>query len=118
MEPSEEMVSTISSAGWPARWMAARTAGMSEVAPVEVSLCTTATARMAWPRSAASRASMAPGSAPWRQSPGRNSTSRPRRVARLRHSVAKWPVSAISTWSPGERVFTSAASQAPVPEAG
>ena len=32
--------------------------------------------------------------------------------------VAKWPVSAISTRSPGESVLTRAASQAPVPEAG
>ena len=35
-----------------------------------------------------------------------------------RHSVAKWPVSNASTRSPGESVFTSAASQAPVPEDG
>ena len=34
------------------------------------------------------------------------------------HSVAKWPVSNISTRSPGDSVLTSAASQAPVPEAG
>ncbi len=34
------------------------------------------------------------------------------------HSVAKWPVSYISTLSPGDSVLTSAASQAPVPEAG
>ena len=34
------------------------------------------------------------------------------------HSVEKCPVSAISTASPGESVFTRAASQAPVPEAG
>ena len=31
---------------------------------------------------------------------------------------AKWPVSAISTRSPGDSVLTSAASQAPVPDAG
>ena len=36
----------------------------------------------------------------------------------LCHSVANWPVSTISTLSPGERVLTSAASHAPVPEAG
>ena len=34
------------------------------------------------------------------------------------HSVANWPVSNISTLSPGDSVLTSAASQAPVPEAG
>ena len=35
-----------------------------------------------------------------------------------RHSVAKWPVSNMSTRSPGESVFTSAASHAPVPDDG
>ena len=40
------------------------------------------------------------------------------RVGHLRHSVAKWPVSNMSTLSPGESVLTSAASHAPVPEAG
>ena len=34
------------------------------------------------------------------------------------HSVAKCPVSYISTRSPGESVLTSAASHAPVPDAG
>ena len=34
------------------------------------------------------------------------------------HSVEKCPVSLISTVSPGESVFTSAASQAPVPDDG
>ena len=33
------------------------------------------------------------------------------------HSVANWPVSTISTRSPGDSVLTSAASQAPVPVA-
>jgi hypothetical protein len=46
------------------------------------------------------------------------STSMPQRAAIWRHSVAKWPVSTISTWSPGDRVLTMAASQAPVPEDG
>jgi len=35
-----------------------------------------------------------------------------------RHSTANWPVSAISTLSPGESVFTIAASHAPVPDDG
>jgi hypothetical protein len=34
------------------------------------------------------------------------------------HNEANWPVSVISTLSPGESAFTSAASHAPVPEAG
>ena len=47
-EPSEEIVSTISSAGWPVRSSASRTGGMRLVTPVDVSLCTTITALMAW----------------------------------------------------------------------
>ena len=42
--PRAEMVSTSSRAGWPAASMARRTAAMSEVTPVEVSLWTTQTA--------------------------------------------------------------------------
>ena len=42
----------------------------------------------------------------------------PQRAAICRHSVAKWPVSTISTLSPGDSVLTIAASQAPVPEEG
>jgi hypothetical protein len=75
------------------------------VAPVEVSLCTTITALIACEVSCARRASIAAGSAPWRQSPGMKSTSMPQRAAICRHRVAKWPVSTISTLSPGrERV--------------
>ena len=40
------------------------------------------------------------------------------RVASLLHSAANWPVSAISTLSPGDSVLTSAASQPPLPDAG
>ncbi len=98
--------------------MARRISAIRLVAPVEVSLCTTITALMACPRSSASFASIARGSAPRRQSPGMKSTSMPQRAAICRHSVAKWPVSAISTRSPGDRVLTIAASQAPVPEEG
>ena len=75
MEASEEMVSTISSAGCLAASMALRTSSMREVAPVEVSLCTTHTALMAWPLSSFSRASMAAASAPLRQSEAMNSGS-------------------------------------------
>ena len=112
------MVSTISSAGWPARSIAARISAMRLVAPVEVSLCTTITALIACALSSASFASIAAGSAPRRQSPGMKSTSMPKRPAIWRHSVAKWPVSTISTLSPGDSVLTIAASQAPVPEDG
>ncbi len=61
---------------------------------------------------------MAAGSAGWRQSPGMQSTTTPSRSASLRQVFEKWPVSAISTVSPGDRVLTKAASQAPVPEDG
>ena len=112
------MVSTSSSAGWPAASSAPRTAPMRLVTPVDVSLCTTATALIARARSSASRASMRAGSAPVRQSPSRTSTSRPSRRAISDHSVEKCPVSLISTVSPAESVFTSAASHAPVPDDG
>ncbi len=57
-------------------------------------------------------------STPCRQSPGTNSTSKPRRLAICCHSAANCPVSNISTLSPGESVLTSEASQAPVPDEG
>ena len=47
-----------------------------------------------------------------------NSGAKPSRCASLCHSVAKCPVSYISSASPGDMVLTSAASQAPVPDAG
>ena len=58
------------------------------------------------------------GSTPCRQSPATNSTFSPRRAAMSRHKLAKWPVSNISTVSPGDSVLTSAASHAPVPDDG
>jgi hypothetical protein len=112
------MVSTMKRAGWAAAFIACLTSGMRDTTPVEVSLCTTHTALMRSSVSARKRFSMASGSAPWRQSPARNSTSRPRRAASFCHKLAKCPVSAISTRSPAESEFTSAASHAPVPEAG
>ena len=118
MEASEEMVSTMKSAGWRAASMARRTSSMREVAPVEVSLWTTHTALMVCPLSSRSLASMAAGSAPARQSEGMNSGTRPSLVAMLFHRAAKWPVSYISTLSPGDSVLTRAASHAPVPEEG
>ncbi len=75
-----------SSAGWPARSIAARIGAMRDVTPVDVSLWTTqhrldrvlAGPRRASPRSRA-------GSTPWRQSPGTKSTTRP---SRSRHLAA------------------------------
>src|SRR5919106_1168602 len=95
------MVSTMNSAGWPARSIAWRISSIRLTTPVEVSLCTTQTALMRWLRSSARRASIAAGSAPCRQSPGMNSGCTPSRSAISRHKVAKWPVSAISTRFPG-----------------
>ncbi len=112
------MVSTRNSAGCPLRSIAARTSATRLVTPVEVSLCTIATALTACSRSSASRAATASGSTPWRQSPGITSTCKPSRVASRTHRLENCPVSAISTRSPGESVLTSAASHAPVPEAG
>ena len=111
-------MSTRSSAGWPAASIALRTSATGVTQPVEVSLWTTQTALISWPVSALSRSPIAAASAPWRQSPAMNSVRRPSRSASFFHSDAKWPVSYISTRSPGDSVLTSAASQAPVPEAG
>jgi len=112
------MVSTISMAGCRAASIARRTASIGDVTPVEVSLCTTHTALMAWPLSALRRASIAAGSTPLRQSEAIYSASSPSFTAMLFHSVAKWPVSYIRTLSPGESALLSAASHAPVPEDG
>ena len=123
------MVSTSSRAGWPAASIARRTALISEVTPVEVSLWTTHTALIAWPLSARSRCSIRSARTPCRhasgspvvvQVPGSAMTSGAscRRSASLAHRLAKWPVSYISTASPGLVTLTSAASHAPVPEAG
>src|SRR5436190_1160285 len=62
------MVSTISSAGWPAASIARRTSAISVMQPVEVSLCTTHTALISRALSSFSRASILAGSAPLRQS--------------------------------------------------
>ncbi len=118
MEASDEIVSTMSSAGCFALSIALRTSAMRVVTPVEVSLWTTQTALIACCWSAASRCSIAAWSAPWRQSPAMNSTSSESFFAILCHSEAKWPVSTMSTLSRAESVFTRAASHAPVPEAG
>jgi hypothetical protein len=61
---------------------------------------------------------MAAGSAPRRQSVAMISGVRPSLRASFCHSSAKCPVSTIRMRSPGDSVLTSAASQAPVPEAG
>ena len=61
---------------------------------------------------------MVPGSAPRRQSVSKKVGSSPRRFAISLQSEANQPVRGISTASPGESVLTSAASHAPVPEAG
>ena len=109
-------MSTSSSASEPAASIASRTSATRLVTPVEVSLWTTITAAI--DGSCRSTAATLSGSTPWRQSPSTQSTSSPNRSAIARQSVAKWPVSKASTRSPGESVLTSAASHAPVPDAG
>ncbi len=52
-----------------------------------------------------------------RQSVLMNSGLSPMASAIFFHSVANWPVSTISTRSPGDSVLTRAASHAPVPVA-
>jgi hypothetical protein len=117
-----EMLSTSSSAGCFAASIARRTARMSLVTPVEVSLCTTHTALIACCVSAFRRSSIFEASTPRRQpsAPGRprNSVFRPqlrRELLPQRGEVAglvhQHVVAGLST-------FASAASQAPVPEAG
>jgi hypothetical protein len=98
--------------------MAARIGAIGVVTPVDVSLWTTHTALIACAPSARNRFSISAGLAPWRQSPGMKSTTSDKRSASFFHRVANWPVSAISTRSPGDSVLTSAASHAPVPLAG
>jgi hypothetical protein len=109
-------VSTRNRASDPVASSASRTSETRLVTPVEVSLCTTITAAIEG--SLRSTAATLSGSTPWRQSPSTQSTSSPSRSAIARHRVAKWPVSKASTRSPGDSVFTSAASQAPVPDDG
>src|ERR1700704_4811857 len=117
-EPRPEMVSTINSAGCFVRSMALRTSSGWVTQPVEVSLCTTMTALIRCWGPPASRASISPTSAPRRQSPGTKSTSSLNFSAMPSHSTANWPVSPISTLSPGTSVLTIAASHAPVPDDG
>ena len=119
MEASEEIVSTSRSAGWPASSMALRTSGTRLVTPVEVSLWTTHTALMACALSAASRASTAAGIGAAAPVAG-DELDLEAEAARRSCATGRrsGPVSNISTLSPGESVLTSAASQAPVPEAG
>src|ERR1700688_498389 len=117
-EPRPELVSTINSAGCFARSMALRTSSGYVTQPVDVSLCTTITALIWCWRSAASRASICSTSAPCRQSPARKSISSLNWSAMPRHNTPNWRVSAISTLSPGDSVFTIAPSHAPAPDEG
>ena len=114
----EEMASTISSAGWAARFIASRTGSTWVMQLVDVSLWTTQTALILCDLSAARRSSMAATSAPRRQSVSSSTGSRPSRCAICTQRWANQPVWLISTWSPGDKVLSSAASQAPVPDAG
>src|SRR5213592_2457088 len=118
IDASDETVSTRSSAGWPARRRAWRTAGTSEVTPVDVSLWTTSTARMscAWSRSRRACTSAAGTPAPYGRSS--RSSSTPNAAAVRAKPAEKKPLTHASTLSPGESVLTIVAPHAPVPEPG
>ncbi len=116
--PSDEIVSTMSSAGCFCASIALRISSIHERQPVEVSLCTTHTALIWCALSCLRRASIRFASAPMRQSVAKNSGTSPSFSAITFHSSANCPVSTISTWSPGDSVLTRAASQAPVPDEG
>ena len=118
-EPSDEMASTINNAGCPLRFIARLRSAMRLTTPVDVSLCTTTTALNSRAVSSFRRCSRISGDAPRRHVPGTYSTLRPSRSATCRHATCEnHPVSKMRTRSPGDSVFTSAASAAPVPDAG
>ncbi len=106
------------SAGCLAASIAFRISAGCETQPVEVSLCNTHTALILCSLSSRSLASITSALAPVRQSDSMNTGTSPSLAAIFFHSVPNWPVSYISTWSPGESALTSEASQAPVPEDG
>ena len=118
IEARDETVSTSSRAGCSHASSAARTAATSDVTPVEVSLCTTRTARSSCAVSAARRAATRSAGTPSPYATSSRSTSMPYAAAVFAKPVEKWPFTHASTRSPGESVLTSAASHAPVPEPG
>jgi hypothetical protein len=115
VQPADATASTTSSAGWPVASMARRSAAMSLVMPLAVSVCTANTAtiwccgssRRAWATSAASIGQ------PGRQ--GVRTTRRPRASVCTAQLSLKWPVPGISTAAPGGSRFSTATSQAPWP---
>jgi hypothetical protein len=88
-EPSDEMVSTSSSAGWPVASIAARTSGIGMNIPVAVSLCTTHTALIVCAESSASAPFTAAMSTPCRQSAATIRTSTFSARAIFAHSSEK-----------------------------
>ena len=106
-------MSTSSSASWSP--IAARTSAMRLVTPVEVSLWTTITARDVVVQRVGDPLRVG-AVAPVALQPHDVQAELASAIAR--QSVAKWPVSEAITLSPGESVLTSAASHAPVPDAG
>ena len=114
MLPSELTVSTMSSASLRFASIASRTARTSLRTPVEVSLCTTRTARCSGRRCSATAdaGTLRP------QRSGTRSTAKPRLRAAAAKPALKWPWSNASTRSPGASTFTRDASHAPVPDEG
>ena len=111
-------MSTKSSAGCPDERIAVPIASTSLVTPVAVSLCTMRTALIACCVSALKASVTAAAATPRRGSHDSRCTSSPKRSATVAHFPAKKPWSKDKTRSPGDSVFVSAASQAPVADDG
>ena len=97
VEASEEMVSTISSAGWPAASIALRIAGRSLTTPVAVSIWTTKMALIVCLVSILRRASTAEGSTALRPLWASISISAPMSFAISPQPIAKRPLSRTRT---------------------
>ncbi len=113
--PSEAITSATSSAGWPLASIARRTAAISLVTPLAVSVCTANTATMRRSVSARSAASTRAGSSACPGRAGVRSASTPSASACTAQASAKWPLPATSTRAPGAARLTMVASQAPWP---
>ncbi len=119
MTPSEEMVSTISSAGCFAASMALRTSSIQRAAAGRGLVVDDAHGldgvRLVLLETLLDQVGVGADAPVGRQELRSRGRASPPSAF---HSTANWPVSTISTRSPGESVLTRAASQAPVPDDG
>ena len=118
IDANEEIVSTNNKAGCFAASIAFLISASLLQTPVDVSLWTTKRAFILCSLSFDNFSSTIFGSTPVLQSPATKSTSSLKRLACSYHKDENWPVSNIKTLSPSLKVFTIAASHAPVPEEG